>query len=33
MTPKEVIGAYAEVLGKGDISIAFSFFSTASAGK
>ena len=33
MTPKEVIVAYAEALGKGDIPTAFSFFSTASAGK
>ncbi len=28
MTPKEVIAAYAEALGKGDIPAAFSFFST-----
>ncbi|HMC00184.1 MAG TPA: nuclear transport factor 2 family protein [Flavobacteriaceae bacterium] len=28
MTPKEVIVAYAEALGKGDIPTAFSFFST-----
>ena len=28
MTPKEVIMAYAEALGKGDVPAAFSFFST-----
>ncbi len=28
MTPKEVVMAYAEALGKGDVSTAFSFFST-----